>query len=60
MSKIFQMIDNIQICLSKPDEARYWPSGWNSRENISPWCPSSNIMGANKEDVLGGPWKTII
>lgn len=39
-------------------EARYWPSGWNSRENISPWCPSRSIIGANKDDVLGGPYAT--
>lgn len=27
------------------------PSGWNSQVNISPWCPSKCIIGANRFDV---------
>ena len=48
--------DNLQICLSKPEDTRNWPSGWNLRPKTSPGCPVSSIIGANKFDVLGGPY----
>lgn len=45
----------LQISRSNPAEARNVPSGWKFPQNISPWCPLNNIIGANKLDVRGGP-----
>lgn len=41
----------IQILLSKPDDARYSPSGLNFVENISPSWPSNAMIDEYSLDV---------
>ena len=51
------MYFNLHINLSKPDDARYEPSGENLHENTSPSCPDNNIIGASRFDVLWAPFQ---
>ena len=51
------MYFNLHINLSKPDDARYEPSGENLHENTSPSCPDNSIIGASRFDVLWAPFK---
>ncbi len=38
----------LHMSLSKPDDARYDPSGENLLVNTSPSCPESNMIGASR------------
>ena len=50
-------IISLQIFLSKDPDANVFPSGWNLAEKISAPCPDSNMIGARRLDVRGGPCK---
>jgi hypothetical protein len=45
----------LRISRSNPAEARVDPLGWNLQQYTSPSCPESSMIGAWREEHLGGP-----
>ena len=47
----------LHISRSNPADAKVDPLGWNLQQYTSPSCPERSMIGAWREEHLGGPWK---